>query len=305
MSIDKIESLRNKESGSYITIKVVVLEVKLLKKKDGVTPYISLVAQDNSGTIEFPIWSEYEVRSKALVEGVVVDVSGALKFYEGKPQVDKPAFSLHQDANVSECIPSYDIPTDLMDYFGNVVINMSDKYKRFAIAATGCFDSGPAMWELFTQAPSAKGHHGNKIGGLFLHSMGLLKNVESIIDLYVNNPFHTDASSQINGDRLRLKAIIHDIGKVWEYEWKSGIKRKKIVRDHIMMTVSYIERLNIELKLFDEEELDNICASVMTHHGNYSTYGKSELKTVEDHLLHLADMIDSRIVGAAESHENP
>jgi hypothetical protein len=55
-------------------------------------------------------------------------------------------------------------------------------------------------------------------------------------------------------------------------------------------------------KDFTEEEVDDICASIMTHHGEFENckYGRAKIKTIEDQLLHLVDMIDSKIVQALE-----
>ena len=68
-----------------------------------------------------------------------------------------------------------------------------------------------------------------------------------------------------------------------------------------MMGCAYIERVNEMCSTFDEKELDDICASLMCHHGEWSVYGEAELQTTEDYILHLADMVDSQIVGLTES----
>jgi len=65
------------------------------------------------------------------------------------------------------------------------------------------------------------------------------------------------------------------------------------------MGASYIEKINAEVgNVLSEEELDDICYSILSHHGEF---GKFEPKGVEDILLNTADVIDSQIVNAVEN----
>jgi 23S rRNA maturation-related 3'-5' exoribonuclease YhaM len=295
-----IKELKTLEQNKLVSIKGLIIDTKEMTKKDNVTPYLQVYIGDTTGNIDFPVWDDFEENKKTLIPGLIYEVKGIFNLYQGKPQISSPSFHLLSDAKPTEFIAKYEIPQELYDYFTNTISNMEDKYKRFAISATGCMGDSKWKWDMFTAAPAAKSHHQNKIGGLFIHTVGVMKNIENMLNLYVDNPFFTSAGRVINKDRMMLKAILHDIGKVGEYEWETGIKRRNIVRDHIMMGVSYIERLNMQMNCFDEEELDNICASIMTHHGKYASYGKSEMTTAEDYMLHLADMIDSKIVGITE-----
>lgn len=297
--IDKLKNLKNLAQNTPISLRAIITEAKELRKKDE-TMFLQLSIQDTTGSMDFPVWDFVEERIKILLPGKVISVTGKLTFYENKPQIKDPLFYVLDNVDPQEFIPRYIIPKELIDYFENTVSVMDTKYKRFIMSMTGCMGSSKWKWDLFTSAPAAKSNHHSKIGGLFLHTVGVMKNVENMLNLYVDKPFLIDASNVINKDRIMTKAILHDIGKVGEYEWLAGIKRKKIVRDHIMMCVSYMERTNLEMDCFDEEELDNMCASIMTHHGKYSTYGYSEMTTAEDYILHLADMIDSQIVRIVE-----
>jgi 23S rRNA maturation-related 3'-5' exoribonuclease YhaM len=296
---NEISQLQNMQQGDSISLKVLIIEAKSLPKKDQ-TLYISLNVQDSSGKMDFPVWDNYDVRVKALVSGKVIGVTGSLSFYENKPQIKDPTFVLMENASPQECLPKYDIPDELVKYFNRKIENLSEPYKRFAIKATGAFGDSQEMWTMFTSAPAAQSHHQNKIGGLFVHTVGVMKNIESMLENYAVNPFFINASQHINKDRVILKAILHDIGKVWEYEWQTGIKRREVARGHILTGCSYIDKINDSLKAFSEAEVDNICASILSHHGKYEQYGRAEMKTPEDFMLHLADMIDSQIVGAVE-----
>ena len=66
----------------------------------------------------------------------------------------------------------------------------------------------------FLSCVAAEKFHGNKRGGLFLHTVGVMKTIESILKDYVTNPFYMNADNVIDKDRLMLKAIVHDIMKI-------------------------------------------------------------------------------------------
>ena len=293
----KINKLSAKILGETVKLKIIIVHIKSLAKKDS-SKYISVKVQDNSGSMEFPVW-DIETQAAMLTshyEGKVFELTGHVSFYEGKAQIKDPSFLLLKDEDVKSCLPKYDITPELLEYFHKTIDGLSIKYKSFL---TITFND--ALLSQFLEAPAAQSHHHAKIGGLFVHTVGVMKNVDSMISNYVTESyFLVDASSKIDKDRLMFKAILHDLGKIWEYEWDSGIRRRDFRIGHIIKTCSYIENANNNLGIFSLEEIDDICSSILCHHGNFEKYGKVEIKTVEDQLLHLADMIDSQIVGHVE-----
>ncbi len=48
-----------------------------------------------------------------------------------------------------------------------------------------------------------------------------MKTIENIIADYITNPFYMSAQNCINKDRLMLKAIVHDIMKIKEYDYEA------------------------------------------------------------------------------------
>jgi 3'-5' exoribonuclease len=108
-----------------------------------------------------------------------------------------------------------------------------------------------------------------------------------------------NAAGAINKDRLMLKAIVHDIMKIKEYDFEGIIRRKSIKLDHLVMGAAYISEINDEVgNIITEEEMDDICYSILSHHGQFGNY---EPKSIEDILLNAADVIDSQIVNAVEN----
>ncbi|PIH04371.1 HD domain-containing protein [Clostridium combesii] len=295
----KIADITSENSGEVVEFNALVNDKRTNYKKDG-SPYLLLILQDNTGTIAFPVWDKYEQLNNLLEVNSVVAVKGVAAIFNGNMQIRNPAINVFKESiNYSDFVPEYDIPKNLINYFNETINSLEDKYKKIAIAATGAMGYDKKRWNEFITCVAAEKFHGNKRGGLFLHTVGVMKTIENIIDDYITNPFYMSAQNCINKDRLMLKAIVHDIMKIKEYDYEGIIRRKPIKMDHLVMGASYINEINSEVgKILDEEELDDICYSILSHHGEF---GNFEPKTIEDVLLNAADIIDSQIVNAIEN----
>lgn len=295
----KIEDISNLSNGDNIEILGMVSDKRIGHKKDG-NPYIIMIIQDNTGSIAFPIWDNYQKLMDSVKEGSIVKVRGYAGSFNGNMQIKNPVIQVvTEDIDYSNFVPFYDIPKELITYFMNTVNKLEDKYKKIAIASTGASGYNDKRWKAFLTCVAAEKFHGNKRGGLFLHTVGVMKTMESILSNYIDNPFYMNAKDVINKDRLILKAIIHDVMKIKEYDYDGIIRRKSIKLDHIVMGAAYLIEINNEVgNVLDEEELDDICYSILSHHGEY---GKFEPKGVEDILLNIADTVDSQIVNAIEN----
>lgn len=295
----KIEDIAKANNGDAIEVLAMVNDKRTGYKKDG-SPYIIMIMQDNTGSISFPVWDHYDRLNNSMEEGSIVHVKGFAGSFNGNMQIKNPVIQvLQQDVNYSDFVPFYDVPKELIEYFIKTINKLEDKYKKIAVAATGAIGYNNERWDAFLNCVAAEKFHGNKRGGLFIHTVGVMKTMESVLNNYIDNPFYMDASNVINKDRLILKAVIHDIMKIKEYQYNGVIKRKPIKLDHIVMGAAYVSEINKEVgNVLSEEELDDICYSILSHHGEF---GKFEPKGVEDILLNIADIVDSQIVNAIEN----
>lgn len=301
MNIAEIIKLKG---GETVNTRVVLSDKAVLPKKTS-GDFLSLTIQDATGTMTFPIWDDIPLLDGALHTGDIIDIADAVyTTWNDNPQLKNPRFHVLTDEekeslDYSLFVPSYDIPEELIAWFTGVIEKMADPWKSLALQATGALGTNPARWKEFMACVSGEKHHGNKRGGLFLHTCGVLKSVMSMAENYVLTPLYYDAASIINTDRLYFKAIFHDIKKVDEYEYDTCIRRRKDKPlGHIYDSVSYLREINKELgNVLTSVEEEAIIWSVLAHHGQW---GPTTPDNAEDWLLHLADMIDSRIVGELE-----
>lgn len=295
----KIKDLEELKNGEKVQFDALLSDKRTGWKKDG-SPYLLIIIQDSTSTLAFPIWDNYDKYNGTMEVNTVIRVSGIVNRYNGSIQIRNPIIeNINEDIDYSEFVPVYYIPEELIEYFNTVVNNLEEKYKKIAIGATGAFNYNEERWNAFTNCVAAEKFHGNKRGGLFLHTVGVMKSIDDIIKNYITTPFYMSAKGVINKDRLMLKAIVHDIMKTKEYDYKGIIRRKEIKLDHLVLGAAYVREINNEMgNPIGEEELDDICYSILAHHGEF---GNFQPKGIEDILLNVADIIDSQVVNAIEN----
>jgi 23S rRNA maturation-related 3'-5' exoribonuclease YhaM len=297
-----IQDIFKMEDGVRVSLNILLSDKKTQTKKDG-SSYLTASVQDVTGKLEFPVWDDFTITNELLQLNQVYTLKGVVSHFGETLQVKNPKFTkVNGEVDLKQFVPTYDIPSYLIQDFLKTIDKMDTKWKSIAMAATGALGYDKKRWKSFTTCVSASSHHGNKRGGLFLHTMGVLKAVNSMIDRYVTAPFYTDAKDVINPDRLRCKAIVHDLKKDEEYEFDGIIRHKKDLEyDHTINGVVYMHKINDEVgNVLTEEELQDLCYAIMSHHGQWGAF---QPKDLEDILLHLADMEDAKIVGAAEEAE--
>jgi len=293
-----INELLTKTTGEQVTFKA-VLTKKDLAPKNGGGNFLNIGLTDADKRFTFPIFDEVEKYDKGLVQGVAYLVAGTVNIWNGNLQLKNVRFrSLKQDEyTAGEFISSYEVSDALIQNFKNTINDLCEPYKTIAEHAFG-LKGDAERWTKFMTCPSAESKHGNKIAGLFLHSMGVLGNIVNMRKMYEKLDMYGNVDQAINWDRLKLKAMIHDYKKVDEYEYDTYIRRIPSVVGHIYDGVAYIDEINKECdNILSREELENIKTAILSHHGQY---GPQQPKSEEDMLLHLSDMIDSRIVGRME-----
>lgn len=295
----KIKELGQHKQGENVTIKAVLSEKSMVQNKNG-GDYLSIALCDSDGRIAFPIFDNGEELFEKLEVLTPYAVEGTINIWNGTTQLKNVTFRELKDDEFSaeDFISAYTIPKELVNFFLEVVSGLSSPYKEIAIEATGCFGRDDEKFKMFLSCPSAEKHHGNKIGGLFLHTLGVMSNVANAHKLYSKLDMYGDIDSVINSDRLMLKAILHDIMKINEYEYKICIRRRPNVVGHLYDGIIYLTDINRKLgNILSDEEMEDIKYSILSHHGEF---GPCKPRTLEDMLLHLADMIDSRVVGELE-----
>ena len=263
--------------------------------------WFNLIATDKTGEINIKYWGgENKERVKRLYDsfkvGDVIQVrQGNFEMYEEKPQV-----SISEKAGgIRRCSPDeYDIEDFLPSLDKEVVKKLREELKGFIKSVENkdlkklldSFFSTKNIEKEFLTSPSAITHHHNYVGGNLEHTVGVARLCDNICTMYPT----ADRDLVITG------AILHDIGKLKEYQTTAAIDKTDEGNfiGHIVMGDRWIREKISEIRKKDEFSVDlenKICHIILSHHGKYE-YGSPRLpKTIEAMIVHSADLMDSQV----------
>lgn len=263
--------------------------------------FLKLDLNDATGVISSPVFDNVEQYDRFLKPGIVVEVDGIREAFNNKPQIRYKAIRPLAEGSydLAEFIPAYAIPDADVAYFLDTVAGLAEPWKTLAEYAfgLGAYTFRDHLWKDFLQAPAAKTYHGNKLGGLFLHTVGVLRNVDAFL---ASPSYHPLIGEIVNADRLRFLAMFHDYGKMKDYVWKNGIGwNEDTLLDHRWAGIVAFEEIVEVMKVpLDYKDRQVVAYSLASHHG---ASGEKQPKSLEDWLLHLADCIDARVVEATDA----
>jgi 3'-5' exoribonuclease len=270
-------------------------EKSLVRKKDG-EYFLSMVFADKTGTIKGVAWEHVERLSSGVSSGDYVRVQGTIGEYKASRQISVRGLEpVSPDKIRSE---------DFMPATRRNPQQMFDRLKKISeTVETGHFkklldlfwdDAG--LVEKFIKAPAAKKMHHAYLGGLLEHTLSLALLAEKVVEHY----------GGIDKDLLLTGAMLHDIGKISEFEYERSIDYSDEGRliSHIVIGLDLIEKKMNQIENFPEKAKMLLKHLIVSHHGSRELGSPQLPMTLEAVMLHYLDEIDSKINGIREFMES-
>lgn len=133
-------------------------------------------------------------------------------------------------------------------------------------------------------------HHDNKIGGLFNHTTKMLRILAAIL---ANNPELTASA-----DLLTYGIVVHDIGKVFEYDNLSV--SETWYASHRVRGIEFLAGLKDQIiKAYDESFYRQIQSIIAEHHGEFG----DRPNTVAAAVVHYIDLLESQVTGLIQQQQ--
>lgn len=137
--------------------------------------------------------------------------------------------------------------------------------------------------------PAATNVHHNIKKGLLLHTANVVRTAYNIAFSY----------SDIDLDLVISGAILHDIGKIYEYDEDGNVSGEGKLFDHInigtrMIFEEYYHGQDQPYS-FSERDLYNIAHIILSHHGKLEWGSSRTPATKEALIVHWADYIDTNM----------
>lgn len=256
--------------------------------KDG-RPYLLCTLSDKTGQIAGVFWDFPAAVDRWLEAGLVAFCSGRVNRYKEGLQLNLQDLYPCPQPDWSEFLPGSSRPPELLAQDLTDCINtLAEPYKGLLHAIL----LDEQFLPLYLRAPAAKTMHHAYVGGLVEHSLSMAK----IADFTAQHYPH------INRDLLICGALLHDLGKVWEYSFAGTFDLSEDGRliGHISRAIIVIEKNALRLGTMPEPILQQLLHLVLSHHGTQEWGSPVVPKTIEAVLLHQIDLMDSRMQGFFE-----
>ncbi|GEN30938.1 3'-5' exoribonuclease [Cerasibacillus quisquiliarum] len=248
--------------------------------------FLTLTLGDKSGDIESKVWDNVEQALAYYSVESIVEVQGVITEFQGKKQLNSNfmrAVTEDEHVTVADLLQSAPVSgNDLLEKVYEVINHdiHNDKIKAITKAVIQNFE------EDFKVYPAASKNHHAYVSGLAYHTVGMLRIAESFCALY----------PELNKDLLFAGVILHDIGKIREYE---GIVNTEYSFEGKLL--GHISMINEEIGMtakslgIEGEEVTLLKHLVLSHHGKLEWGSPVQPIIMEAEILHLIDMVDAKM----------
>ena len=249
--------------------------------------YLNLELGDRTGRMTAKVWDGAESLSGSLAEGSVSLVRGYVDSYRGTPQfIVREAQTLPPEAvNWPDYLKTAARPEgEMRAELWALVEEVADSdYRRLL---TAVFRS-PEVAAKFFFFPAAKNLHHAYIHGLLEHSL-------SVGRLAAGTAVHYP---RLNGSLLVAGAMLHDLGKIWEFTPPPKIDYTTLgrLKGHLVMGAEFLGRQVEELPGFPLEKLQMLQHLILSHHGEPEFGAPVKPQLLEALVLHHLDNIDAKM----------
>jgi 3'-5' exoribonuclease len=274
--------------GSMITGFFMLRRKELGKKHSSNEPYLSIELTDASGRIFGSVWENAAELYTILTEGGTVKIRALVTEFKDRlhlsiikirPAIESDAVDL--DVFVPE-IESGKKEIELGIFA--MVESITDAYLR---KLAELFFHDNEFLQQFFKSPGGKLAHHCYRYGLAEHTLFVAKIALAVSDLYQN----------LNRSLLIAGALLHDIGKILEYNTRGYIEFSDRGRLHGHVAIGYqmvAERLK-QLTDFPMPTADQLLHLILAHQGELEHGSPVLPMTPEAFVLYYADEIDSKL----------
>jgi 3'-5' exoribonuclease len=272
--------------NELVTSYFVLSSLQVREKKQG-GQFLSLTLSDKTGTMSATMWEDFAEAAAVCTEGCYVKVNGRISKYQGKFQITLQKLRLAADSEVDpvdyQPATRFDVDEMWAELRGYVEVFSNADLRRLVFAFLDDEEIGSA----FQAAPAAKRLHHAWLGGLLEHVLTLVRVCVATVPFY----------PEVDRDLLVTGAILHDIGKIRELQWRSSFSYtlEGQLIGHISIAQGMLREKVQALAPFPEKLRVLVEHMILSHHGKYE-FGSPKLPmTPEAILLSALDDLEAKM----------
>ena len=275
--------------GQSVDSPFLLEEIKLGQTKNG-RPYVSLKLKDKTGRIEARVWDQAESFYANFKDGDIAQVTGSGESYQGQVQLKvikagQPEKPDNLDQGLFQPASPFD-PEEMYAKLLKFIDIIGDPYLKRLLQD---IFSDPDIAAKFKKAPAAKRFHHAYLSGLLEHTLSVVRAASFTAGHYPG----------LNQDLLLAGAMIHDLGKIDEFELdKNGdYTTGGRLLGHMILGLDIVQAKIAEQPDFPADLARLLKHLIISHHGEYEFGSPKKPKIIEALALYCLDEMDAKING--------
>ncbi|EEG78207.1 3'-5' exoribonuclease YhaM family protein [Dethiobacter alkaliphilus] len=249
--------------------------------------FLRMQLADRSGTIRAVAWDKGPELAGRFEIGDVLRVRGEVGHYRG-PQLVVSGLEPVPPEEVQRQFFQRVAPREREDMLGELRHILTEITQPHLAELMKSFFEDKEFFRLYSEAPAARSVHHNYVGGLLEHSL----EVAALCYRFARSYHELDQSLLLCG------ALMHDMGKIEEYDTKSltfeMTTRGKLI-GHIVIGKEMLDERVRQIPGFPAELQMELSHLILSHHGQ-KEWGSPEVpRTFAAFALHHADLVSARL----------
>lgn len=272
------------QAGKVIHEDLLVVQHAIKQARNG-KDYQFIKLQDRTGQLDGYNWN-YQAGSPEFKEGQVVTVKGTIQEFKGNLQVNISSIAASGaafDRDKFLPVTSRDVNVLYQELESMIARIQNPHLKKLLVTVS----QDPEMKHLLQTAPAAKSMHHAYLGGLLEHLVSVMGLALRVCPHY----------PEINQDKVLAGTFFHDIGKIYELEYKTAFEYSTpgILLGHLYIGCEIFDRFVRKFPQFPAELSMEIKHIILSHHGLLEYGSPKRPKTLEALVVHHLDDLDAKI----------
>ena len=287
--------LKRLDPGCPVHGPLLVVEVDHRSYGDGKDCVVLTLANASGSIGSAPFWSERRAAVAGLVRGDPVEVTGEVRLYRGRRQLEVLAIRQlsHGDVDWRLLLPSVKDTGRLWRLIDGWRSGVRGPRLRGLLAL---FYDDPDFRDRYGACPASTAGHHAELGGLLRHTCEVAAIGRRIADF-----------CGADRDLVTAGALLHDIGKLEAYSWEKGfaITEAGALLGHVALGMLMLAARTAGTTLLNGRELRIIQHLIASHHGLLEFGAAVRPMTPEAEVLHYADDASAKTANMAEAVDDP
>jgi 3'-5' exoribonuclease len=255
------------------------------------SPYLAVELRDRSGAIPARAFRDADFLAGQFERGDLVEVAGRAERFRDELQVELATIRRAEPgtADPADFLPvAYRDLDELDGFLEHLAREVHDRNYQTLLSA---FLEDPAFRADLRRSPCTRAGHHAYLGGLLEHTVAVATLVQESCALH----------PRLDSDLLMTAAILHDAGKVLEFELGAelALSEAGALVGHLTLGQQMLAQQAARLGNFPADKLLALTHCVLAHHGPDSLPGR-RFRSPEALALYRLNAVDAAVKGALE-----